>query len=152
MNLHEQTVLGKRLLTDYYARALMVRAGLISPAEFAAQWNEMLAAYARSRARTMPGERARGAFWEDQTAQALPYQRGAMLAAMWNARLLVASKGVANLDTVLKAQLTAAQSSTQWATILFRNFAGRHGLDISADEERYLVRGETIMCISRDSI
>lgn|GEM_PF-494192 len=130
--------------TDYYARALMVRAGLTSPAEFAAQWNEMLVAYARSPARTMPGEQARGAFWDDQTVQALPYQRGAMLAAMWNARLLATSKGVANLDTVLKAQLIAAQSSTQQATVLFRNLAARQGLDISADEDRYLVRGETI--------
>ena len=51
--------------TDYYARALMVRAGVISTTEFVAQWNEMLAAYAGSPARTMSGKQAAAAFWED---------------------------------------------------------------------------------------
>lgn len=131
-------------LTDYYARALMVRAGLISPAEFAAQWNAMLAAYAASPVRNMPAAQAAAAFWESEAAHNLPYQRGAMLAAMWNARLLAISKGKSNLDTVMKAQLAAAQSSTHFATDLFRGLALQRGLDIGPDEARYLMRGETI--------
>lgn len=131
--------------TDYYARALMVRAGLISPAMFAAQWNEMLAGYAGSPVRNMPGPQATAAFWQDEAAQKLPYQRGAMLAAMWNARLLAVSKGRSNLDTVLKDQFVAARSSKELATGLFRLFAARHGLNISGDEDRYLARGQTIM-------
>jgi predicted metalloprotease with PDZ domain len=131
--------------TDYYARALMVRAGLISPAEFAAQWNEMLAAYAGSPVRNMPGPQAAAAFWDNYAAQKLPYQRGAMLAAMWNARLLAAINGRSNLDRVLKAQVIAAQSSKQMATDLFRSLALRNGLNITEDEVRYLMRGETIM-------
>lgn len=131
--------------TDYYARALMVRAGVISPAEFAAQWNEMLAAYAGSPVRAMPGAQAATAFWTNDAVQKLPYQRGAMLAAIWNARLLAASHGAANLDTILHAQVIAARSWKAQATSLFRSLARRQGLDIAADENRYLIRGEPIL-------
>ncbi len=132
--------------TDYYARALMVRAGLITPAEFAAQWNEMLAGYAGSPVRNMTGAEATTAFWGNEQAQKLPYQRGALLAAMWNARLLALSKGKVNLDTIVKEQLVAARSAKgEEATDLFRSLAARHGLNISRDQARYLSRGETIM-------
>ncbi len=131
--------------TDYYARALLVRAGLITPVEFAAQWNEMLSAYAASPARKMTGAQAAAAFWQDEAAQKLPYQRGAILAAMWNARLLATSHGRSNLDSVMKAQLVAARSGKEDALKLFRALAARQGLNIAADMERYLTRGETIM-------
>jgi predicted metalloprotease with PDZ domain len=131
--------------TDYYARALMVRAGVISPTEFVAQWNEMLAAYAGSPARTMSGEQAAAAFWEDPAAQQLPYQRGAMLAAMWNARLRAASGGARTLDTILHAQLIAARGSKAQTTDLFRSIARRNGLNALPDEQRYLSNGEPIM-------
>lgn len=130
--------------TDYYARALMVRAGVISPAEFVAQWNEMLAAYAGSPARTMDGAQASAAFWDDYAAEKVPYQRGAMLAAVWNRRLLDTSKGITNLDTIMHAQRTAARTSGAEATALFRAIAKGEGLDILPDEDRYLIRGEPI--------
>jgi predicted metalloprotease with PDZ domain len=131
--------------TDYYARALMVRAGLISPAEFATLWNEMLAAYAGSSVRTMPGVRTAAAFWNNEAAQKLPYQRGAMLAAIWNARLRAASQGAINLDTVLHAQIVAARSSREQAIALFPLLAGRNGLNTAADLDRYVVKGEPIL-------
>jgi len=122
-----------------------VRAGLISPAEFATIWNEMLAAYAGSPVRTVPGAQAAAAFWNNEAAQKLPYQRGAMLAAMWNARLLTASRGAVNLDTVLHAQIAAARSSKEQATSLFQSLAGQKGLNIAADVTQYLIRGEPIL-------
>lgn len=131
--------------TDYYARALMVRAGLISPADFAAQWNEMLAAYAGSPVRTLSGPQAASAFWENDAAQKLAYQRGALLAAIWNRKLLEASGGRVNLDTVMHAQLATARTSGEYATDLFRQMANRNGLDIAADEARYLEGGEPIL-------
>ncbi|WP_242415191.1 hypothetical protein [Sphingomonas panni] len=131
--------------TDYYARALMVRASLISPADFAAQWNEMLATYAGSPVRTLSGAQAATAFWENDAAQKLAYQRGALLAAIWNRRLLDASGGRANLDAVMHAQLAAARTSNDHATDLFRRLAKRSGLDIAADETRYLASGEPIL-------
>lgn len=131
--------------TDYYARALMVRSGLISPEEFVAQWNEMLSAYASSPVRTMPGSKAAAAFWDNEAAQQLPYQRGAMLAAIWNARLLAVSNGRSNLDTILKTQRIMSMSRSELATRLFRSLASVQGLDIDADVDRHLVRGEAII-------
>ena len=131
--------------TDYYARALMVRAGLITPTEFATIWNEMLAAYAGSPVRTMPGAQAAAAFWSNDAAQKLPYQRGAMLAAIWNARLLAVSRGAVNLDTVLHAQITTAQSSKEQATYLFQSLTRQKGLNIADDMARYLVNGEPVL-------
>jgi predicted metalloprotease with PDZ domain len=135
--------------TDYHARALLVRSGLISPAEFAGQWNEMLLAYAGSRARNLTGGEAAEAFWKDGAAGQLPYQRGAMLAAIWNAELLARSKGAAGLDTLMHAQLWAARSSGDDPVALFRAMAKRAGLDVTADVERYLTRGETILLPSK---
>jgi predicted metalloprotease with PDZ domain len=131
--------------TDYYARALLVRSGVISPAEFVSQWNEMLLAYANSPVRTAPGGQAAAAFWSNYFAEKLPYQRGAMLAAIWNARLLTASRRGKNLDAVMRAQLTAAQTSKAEATSLFRSVAKYEGLSIGADERRYLTDGEPIL-------
>lgn len=131
--------------TDYYARALMVRAGLITPAEFATIWNEMLAAYAGSPVRTMPGKEAAAAFWNNEAAQKLPYQRGAMLAAIWNARLRAANGGAVNLDTVLHEQIAAAQSSKEQAISLFQSLAARNGLNTANDVARYFVNGEPIL-------
>lgn len=131
--------------TDYYARALMVRAGLISPEEFATIWNEMLAAYASSPVRSMPGVQAAAAFWNNEAAQKLPYQRGAMLAAIWNARLRAASQGAVNLDTMLHEQIAAARSSKEQATSLFKSLVRQKGMSIVADENRYLVKGEPIL-------
>lgn len=132
-------------VTDYYARALMVRAGVITPQAFVAAWNEVLAAYAGSPVRAMAGQAAAAAFWSDEAAQKLPYQRGALLAALWNARMLTASRGTANLDTILHAQRDAARTSKAEATTLFRSLARQHGLDVAADEARYLDRGEPIL-------
>ncbi|WP_061780170.1 M61 family metallopeptidase [Sphingomonas sanguinis] len=131
--------------TDYYARALMVRAGVISRAEFAAQWNEMLAAYAGSPVRTLTGAQAASAFWDNDAAQKLAYQRGALLAAIWNRRLLEASGGRTNLDTVMLAQLAAARTSDGYATDIFRRLAARSGLSVDDDEARHLARGEPIL-------
>ncbi len=132
-------------VTDYYARALLVRFGLITPQEFADHWNEMLLAYAGSPARNMSGTEAADAFWSDEAGGQLPYQRGAILAAIWNARLLASSDGQANLDAVMKAQMVAARSSEENAVTLFRALAQARGLDTADDVERYLTRGETIV-------
>jgi len=131
--------------TDYYARALLVRAGLISASEFVAQWNDMLAAYANSPMRTTAGDRVAAAFWEDASAQKIPYQRGAMLAAIWNARLLRKSRGTTNLDSVLRSHAAEAKTSKEVLTSLFRAVAARNGLDVSEDEARYTVRGDPIL-------
>lgn len=130
--------------TDYYARALMVRAGLISPTDFIAQWNEALAAYAASPVRNSSNDEMVSNFWNDEEIQKIPYQRGALLAAMWNARLLARTKGNTNLDVILHEQFLANRLPKGRAVEEFASLAHRHGLNIASDHQRYLMRGETI--------
>ena len=130
--------------SDYYARALMVRAGIIAPEQFAEQWNEVLSAYAESTVRNLPQHEVGAQFWEDESVQKLPYQRGAMLAALWNARMIMQSDGKQNLDDVLREQLSAARNSRENPIALFRSVALLRGLRVADDEKRFLERGETI--------
>lgn len=130
--------------TDYYARALMVRAGVITPEQFIEQWNEVLSDYAASTVRNLPQHLVAEQFWEDGSVQKLPYQRGAMLAALWNAQMTTQSGGKQNLDDVVRDQLLAARNSSENPVRLFRSVAQLRGLHTSEDEKRYLERGETI--------
>jgi predicted metalloprotease with PDZ domain len=130
--------------TDYYARALMVRSGLITPEEFAGLWNEMLLAYAASPERRAPNARVAEAFWSSEVVEKLPYQRGAMLAAIWNARLRARSRGRIGLDDVMRTQRAAAAKGRSDAAALFPKIARRFGLDVSEDLKRFVDQGEPL--------
>ena len=128
--------------TDFYARRLLRRAGLISPARFAELWNESLRAYGSSSAKTMPGAEADKAFWTDPDAEKIPYQRGAMLAALWDWRLR--QRGL-NLDTVLRAQAeTFRKRPDASLTDLFVAEMARAGLDVREDVARHVDEGAMI--------
>lgn len=132
--------------TDFYARRLMLRAGLWSPEKFAADWNEMLRAYAGSSARNTGNAEAAAKFWSgDYDAEKIPYQRGAMLAALWDRQLQ--ARGSGNLDTVLRAQRdrTRTASKKPDLTTAFVAEIGRAGLDVRPDIDRYLTMGQPLL-------
>lgn len=128
--------------TDFYARRFLVREGLITPKAFIDLWNEMLRAYGTSPVRTMSGEAAGKAFWTDPFAEKLPYQRGALLAVLWDERLRA---GGASLDDVLRAQAKVAPDRKEASPIdLLAEQMARHGIDIFPDIEAFAKRGEPI--------
>ncbi|ENZ82383.1 MULTISPECIES: peptidase [Caulobacter] len=129
--------------TDFYMRRLLARERLITPSQFVALWNDMLRAYAASPARRMTGQEAGKAFWTDPMAEKLPYQRGALLAALWDERLR--AKG-ASLDDVLRAQAKTAAARPDVSPIdLFAEEMAKHGVDVAPDIEAYAKRGEPIV-------
>jgi predicted metalloprotease with PDZ domain len=131
--------------TDFYARRLMLRAGLWTPEKFVADWNEMLRAYAASSYRATGNVEAAAKFWSrDYAAEKIPYQRGSMLAALWDRQLQ--AKGSA-LDTVMRAQRDRARAAKAppQLTTAFVAEARRAGLDIRPDIARYLTRGEPLL-------
>ncbi|NIJ66934.1 putative metalloprotease with PDZ domain [Sphingomonas leidyi] len=131
--------------TDFYARRLMLRAGLWTPEKFAADWNEMLRAYAASSFRTAGNVEAAAKFWTGgQDAEKIPYQRGSMLAALWDRQLQ--AKGLGDLDTVLRAQRDRLRGAAELPrlTDAFAAEMDRAGLDIRPDVDRYLARGEPL--------
>lgn len=132
--------------TDFYARRLMLRAGLWTPEKFAADWNEMLRAYAASAFRSVGNAATAAQFWSgDEAAQKIPYQRGAMLAALWDRQLR--ARGSSGLDTVLRAQRTriAATAKPPELTKAFAAEMARFGIDIDPDVARYLTRGAPLV-------
>lgn len=132
--------------TDFYARQLLLRAGLLTPDQFVASWNDALAAYSASRWRTAPDATMASAFWTDRAAEKLPYQRGAMLAAIWDRRLARASGGRVTLDTVIRAQRRrAAVARPALAIDLFPVVARSFGLDVRPDLARFVERGEAVL-------
>lgn len=131
--------------TDFYARRLMLRAKLMTPDEFATSWNETLAAYAASPYRTASNAAAAAKFWDDRQAEKLPYQRGAMMAAWWDAR----ARASGGLDPILRDQRRHARGDRA-VTELFATVAAAHGLDVRPDIARHLERGEAIV-LPRDA-
>ena len=129
--------------TDFYARRLMLRARLMSPEAFADSWNNMLKAYAQSPVRTAPNDRITKDFWHDEAVGKLPYQRGAMLAAIWNARLRNTGRG--GLDGLVHTQeRLASRTPGTTAAHLFAEAARTRGLDFAEDIARYVERGDPI--------
>ncbi len=128
--------------TDFYARRLLQRARLLSPAAFAEAWNETLRGYGVSPAKTMPGAQAAEAFWTDPDAEKIAYQRGAMLAALWDWRLRQRGQ---SLDAVMRAQAQAFRQSPHVAvTDLFIAAMARAGVDVGKDLATYVDKGAMI--------
>ncbi|MBL8542413.1 MAG: hypothetical protein JNJ63_01255 [Hyphomonadaceae bacterium] len=129
--------------TDFYTPRLLVRDGLWTPADFAADLNEMLAAYAQSPARAEPNARVVADFWNDQDVQKLPYQRGRLLAMIWDARLRASGR---DFDDVVLAMRQRARNDTQHRAVeTFPETAAALGLDAGSDLARFVEAGEPIV-------
>lgn len=129
--------------TDFYAARLLVQDGAWGPQEFADDLNETLRAYAVSPAREFPNSRVIRDFWKDQSTQKLPYQRGRLLAAIWDARLRASGKS--GLDDIVRAMRERARAgSTLKATGLFRDVAGQMDLAVDDDLRRHIESGVPI--------
>lgn len=129
--------------TDFYTGRLLVREGIWNPTEFAADLNEMLAAYAQSPARLEPNSRVLADFWNDPNVQKLPYQRGRLLATIWDGRLRAA--GARNLDEVMLAMRARAHAGDPLkAGQMFPVVIASQGIDVSADIATRIERGAPI--------
>ncbi|KSB87299.1 hypothetical protein AS593_22905 [Caulobacter vibrioides] len=128
--------------TDFYARRLMARERQFTPQAFVAAWNETLRDYATSPAIAMPGDEAAGKFWTDPYADKLAYQRGALLAAIWDMQLRRAGS---SLDAVLQDQARARDRDPKVTMVrAFVETAKVHGLDVTADIEAHIDQGRPI--------
>jgi predicted metalloprotease with PDZ domain len=130
--------------TDFYARRLALRMGVFSLDEFVAEWNAMLRAYAASPVRGEPNSRVVADFWNDRRVEKLPYQRGAMLAAIWDDELRVQSGGKVGLDDVVRAMRARAAAlgpRAPKAPELFAQTIRDFGLDVRGDVARIVDQG-----------
>jgi predicted metalloprotease with PDZ domain len=131
--------------TDFYARRLLLRMGAFTPDAFATAWNEKLRAYAVSPVRSEPNARIVQDFWRNHDVEALPYQRGAILAATFDQRLRALSGGKIGLDAVMltmRDRAAADGPKSPKAPNLFVETARRFGLDPAPDIAAVIDRGE----------
>jgi predicted metalloprotease with PDZ domain len=131
---------------DYLASKVLLRAGIWSLAEWAADKNETLLRYGTSPAKSIKADGIAARFWTDQAVQQVSYDRGHLLAAKLDSEIAARSAGKQSLESVLRAQRQAAQNSTELATALFRKVLREQtGIDIESDLERYARRGEPLL-------
>lgn len=131
---------------DYLAAKVLLRTGIWSLADWAADKNETLLRYGGSPAKTADGAEIARRFWTDSAVQQVSYDRGHLLAAKLDAEIAARSGGKQSLEGVLRVQRRAAESSSELATALFRKtLLAETGIDIDADLERYARRGEPLL-------
>jgi len=87
--------------TDFEARRLLHRDGLISDSAYLAAINADLSDDALSPARDWPWQAVVDSFWRNGAAQRQPYLRGDLLAQRLDAELRSASRGSWSLDSAL---------------------------------------------------
>ena len=84
--------------TNFYARRILLRNGMITKKEFLASLNEEIQNYETNEAKSYPNQRIVEGFWSSRTVQNLPYQRGALVALLIDEHLKARSKGKQSLD------------------------------------------------------
>jgi predicted metalloprotease with PDZ domain len=131
--------------TDYYAELLSFRAGLLSFDAYVDAMNATLRQYHLSPARNAPNEAVLKDFWNDRAIERLPYERGRLLALLWDDRIRTRKEG-ASLDDVMRdlfraARDTGAVVSADTIDRLVRAYVPD---GVAADIARYVDRGETV--------
>jgi predicted metalloprotease with PDZ domain len=130
---------------DYLASKVLLRSGLWSLADWAADKNDTLLRYGSSPAKTIKGDQIAARFWTDPAVQQVSYDRGHLLAAKLDSEIAARAAGK-SLESVLRTQRRTAQTSSELATALFRKvLRDETGIDIEADLERYARLGEPLL-------
>lgn len=95
--------------TEFYARRILLRAGLTTPQEFTAGLNEMLGRWAANPAHNATNARIVAEFWANADVGQLPYQRGELIAMAIDERLRADSGGKVCLDDVMRELLARSR-------------------------------------------
>lgn len=135
--------------TDFYADRTLLRSGIWSLADFVQHLNEVLRAYDTSPVRTAPNSRIVSDSWTDEDVEKLPYERGYLLAFLWDRQMRLASHGRTDLDQVMFAMrdrydAAAADAKPELIANLERTALDVAGLDIGPDLDRITIHGEPI--------
>ena len=116
---------------DYLASKVLLRSGIWSLADWAADKNETLLRYGQSPAKTADGAEIARRFWTDSAVQQVSYDRGHLLATRLDSEIAARSAGKQSLEGVLRTQRRAAEGSSELAVALFRKtLRDETGIDI----------------------
>ena len=136
--------------TDFYTLRLLLRSGVYSLDDFVEDYNRILRAYAASPARDDPDQVIAAKFWDDRAVADLPYQRGLLLAALWDDRMRRISHGTRDLDDVILKMKDDADARRPWTrhgapANLQAVYAQLGGGDLSSDVARFVDKGAPVV-------
>ena len=131
--------------TDYYTHQLRLRWKMLTLEQYAAQYDLVLRSLAEAREPGLPNAEIGARFFsEGRTIGKLPYWRGMLLAARWDAQIRRASAGRSSLDDAMRtllAQQRAGMVRLDAARIVAVMQAA--GVDNAAgDVDRFVDRGQ----------
>lgn len=133
---------------DFYAARALLHSGIWSLEDFVSEQNEMLKRYGAS-PNPLPNAQILKDFWTSDVVRQVPYDRGRMLATLWDYRLR-RSKGGPTLNDVLKQQRLAAQENTRnqhevpAAKLFLQVYSRISGTDLASDVARFVEKGELV--------
>ncbi len=135
--------------TDFYADRTQLRTALWTPRDFIAHLNEVLRDYDISPAQRAPNSRIVADFWKNPDVSALAYQRGYLLAFIWDGEIRRATHDSADLDQVMFAmrdRYLAAPAKAKPGVIANFETTARDltGVDVRPDVQRFAIQGDAI--------
>ena len=134
--------------TEAWSARILLEAGLWTPEQFVADWNHALVRLGASPARGEPNARILADRHRDPDIGWLPYDRGRVLALLWDRQVRSATHGRVGLDDVMRAQVEqAARNDAKGhpvsADVLLPVMVRRlSGVDLSGDIARHVDCGE----------
>ena len=131
--------------TEFYTARLLVRQGLWGVAEFTEDLNTMLRAYAFSSAREAPNARIGADFWNDQDVNNLPYQRGRLMATIWDARLRARGRSLDLLMHTLRDRVASGEAAGAAGPAFVRLAAASMEGAFVSDYENHIVAGQPVL-------
>jgi predicted metalloprotease with PDZ domain len=133
---------------DFYAARALLHSGIWSLEDFISEQNEMLERYGNS-PNPLPNAQILKEFWTSDVVRQAPYDRGRMLATIWDYRLRQ-SNSSRSLNEVLKEQRLSAHENQRNhrevpAAKLFLELYNRiSGTDLAGDVARFVEKGELV--------
>ena len=131
--------------TDYYTHLLRLRGHMLTLEGFAAEFDTVLQSLAHLKENTLPNARIGERFFrEGRTIGKLPYWRGMLLAARWDAAIRASSGGTRSLDDAMRALLDERRRGIERldAARVVHAMQAQGVVDAAADVERFVDRGE----------
>ncbi len=95
--------------TDFYARRLLLRCGVIGLDDYVGSLNEMLRRLHASPVRNAPNARIQADFWNDPDVRGLPYVRGDCVSLLLDQAIRASSDGERSLDDLLRDMVARAR-------------------------------------------
>ena len=133
--------------TEAFTARVLLGSGLWTSAQFVADQNEALMRYGLSPVKNAPNTRILADRERDFDVNRLPYDRGRLLALVWDRRLRAATRDRIGLAKVMRAQIGDARGVAPQlsADLLFPRTVRRlTGVDLRPDIHRYVDGGDTI--------